>query len=406
MKIKAIHALSAVLAAIFIISFISQSVCALTYNGSSSYKSGPYYTKLCEVEITGDKRTDIVNIAKSQIGYFEGGKSTELSGTVNGSGNYTEYGRWYGMQDMWCAIFVSWCAYVANVPTSVIPKHAFTPDGLKWFQTRGRAYSRADVAAGLYTPQPGDIIYFKSSRNNNPTNHVGIVTDYKHKTVYTVEGNSSLVGIDTNGGAVANKTHSISDTYIVYICRPDYEEDESCRYLNACLDEYEAVKGGVKVRGWCFDTRDTSVSLNVYVSVGAPLSDSEADISTETVANTSRPDVDNVYGCGSSHGFNNTVETAKTGKQAVYVYAVNPDTNEKNLISVFSANIPAPDDPTKKKADINGDGFLNNKDIVALFRYVSYGEKTDEQHHDFNGDGEANNKDVIALFRFISTYKG
>ncbi len=100
------------------------------------------------------------------------------------------------------------------------------------------------------------------------------------------------------------------------------------------------------------------------------------------------------------------METAKTGKQAVYVYAVNPDTNEKNLISVFSANIPAPDDPAKKKADINGDGFLNNKDIVALFRYVSYGEKNDEQHHDFNGDGEANNKDVIALFRFISTYKG
>ncbi len=194
----------------------------LSYSGSSSYKSGKYYTNLTKVTLTGDQRTDIVNIANSQIGYQEGGSSSQLSGTVKGSGNCTEYGRWYGLQDMWCAMFVSWCAYVAGVSTSVVPKHCYTPSGLSWFQSRGLAYSRAQVASGKYTPQPGDIIYFRSSRNQNPTNHVGIVTKYSGGTVYTVEGNTSSATVSTNGGAVCSKSYSISNTYIVYICKPNY----------------------------------------------------------------------------------------------------------------------------------------------------------------------------------------
>ena len=139
---------------------------ALSYSDSSSYKSGKYYTRLTNVELTGNQRVDIVNVAKSQVGYQESGSSSKLSGTVKGSGNYTEYGRWYGMQDKWCAMFVSWCANVAGISTSIVPSHSYTPTGLNWFISRGRAYSRATVAKGGYTPQAGDIIYFKSSRNS------------------------------------------------------------------------------------------------------------------------------------------------------------------------------------------------------------------------------------------------
>lgn len=206
---------------------IVPQVQGLSYSGSSSYKSGKYYTNLTKVTLTGDQRTDIVNIAKSQVGYQEGSSSSQLSGTVKGSGNCTEYGRWYGLQDMWCAMFVSWCAYVAGVSTSVVPKHCYTPSGLSWYQSRGLAYSRANVAAGKYTPQPGDIIYFRSSRNQNPTNHVGIVTKYSGGTVYTIEGNTSSATVSTNGGAVCSKSYSISNTYIVYICKPNYVAKET-----------------------------------------------------------------------------------------------------------------------------------------------------------------------------------
>jgi len=215
--------LATVLVAAVILPHSAQKASALEYKGSAGYMSGKYYRALTEVQLTGDPRTDIVNIAKSQVGYQEGGSSNQLSGEVYGGVNYTEYGRWYGVQNMWCAMFASWCADVAGVSTSIIPKHAYTPDGLKWFRDRGLAYSRAKVEAGEYTPQPGDLIYFKSSRNKNPTNHVGIVTGYSNGTVYTIEGNTSSASISTNGGNVAEKSYPISNTYIVYICCPDYE---------------------------------------------------------------------------------------------------------------------------------------------------------------------------------------
>lgn len=59
--------------------------------------------------------------------------------------------------------------------------------------------------------------------------------------------------------------------------------------------------------------------------------------------------------------------------------------------------------PEAKKGDCNKDGSVDNKDVVALFRYVSGNEKAeDESLYDFNGDGEADNKDVVALFRYVS----
>ncbi|MBO4422384.1 MAG: leucine-rich repeat protein [Clostridia bacterium] len=54
--------------------------------------------------------------------------------------------------------------------------------------------------------------------------------------------------------------------------------------------------------------------------------------------------------------------------------------------------------------DVTGDGKINNKDVVALFRYVSSDETGgDPAVYDFNGDGKINNKDVVALFRYVSS---
>ena len=47
----------------------ASSASAISYSGSSSYKSGKYYTALKNVKKTGNQRTDIVNVAKSQVGY-------------------------------------------------------------------------------------------------------------------------------------------------------------------------------------------------------------------------------------------------------------------------------------------------------------------------------------------------
>lgn len=203
--------------------FAAQPVGAMDYQGSPSYMTGKYYRALKEVKLTGDPRTDIVSIALSQVGYQESTYIKELSGEIAGNVNFTEYGEWYDMQDQWCAMFISWCAALAGVPEDVIPKHAYTPNGLYKFRNQwGRAYSRAKVEAGAYTPQPGDIIYFKSSGSKATTNHVGIVTGYRDGVVYTVEGNTTSPAIFSNGGCVARKSYPITNQYIVYICNPDY----------------------------------------------------------------------------------------------------------------------------------------------------------------------------------------
>ena len=54
--------------------------------------------------------------------------------------------------------------------------------------------------------------------------------------------------------------------------------------------------------------------------------------------------------------------------------------------------------------DVNLDGEVDNKDVVTLFRYVSAGNKAeDESIYDYNKDNEVDNKDVVALFRFLSS---
>ena len=68
-------------------------------------------------------------------------------------------------------------------------------------------------------------------------------------------------------------------------------------------------------------------------------------------------------------------------------------------------NYVPPADPVL--GDVNGDGEINNKDVVLLFRFLSGGsdEGLIKKLMDFNGDGFVNNKDVATLFRYISGSK-
>ena len=56
--------------------------------------------------------------------------------------------------------------------------------------------------------------------------------------------------------------------------------------------------------------------------------------------------------------------------------------------------------------DVNGDGKVNNKDVVALFKFLNNVYTEDDvivDACDFNCDGKINNKDVVALFRYVSS---
>ncbi len=173
---------------------------------------------------TGDQAADIVAVAETQVGYLEG----SLSGTTAGSNNYTKYGKWYAdyfsspgfAYGAWCAMFVSWCANQAEIPSSIMYYHASCTTAVREWKNRGLFHARSG-----YTPKAGDIIYFGSG---NESTHVGIVRYASGGYVYTIEGNTSGQNGEVNeGGGCFKKSYSLSYSRILGYASPNYEEGGS-----------------------------------------------------------------------------------------------------------------------------------------------------------------------------------
>lgn len=157
----------------------------VAYSGSTSYMNSVYYQRLQAVQLTGDQRVDIVNIAKSQVGYYEGSNSNSLGGNVKTSGNYTEYGRVQGSNpNPWCAYFVAWCARRAGVSTGVIANSSTA----NWERYKTPFHKRGDG----YTPRPGDLVFYKYKGSTAKyAQHVELVVGVDSTKIYTVGGNTS-----------------------------------------------------------------------------------------------------------------------------------------------------------------------------------------------------------------------
>ena len=56
--------------------------------------------------------------------------------------------------------------------------------------------------------------------------------------------------------------------------------------------------------------------------------------------------------------------------------------------------------------DVNSDGKLNNRDVIALMKAVAASRKLDMLIADVNGDGKLNSRDVIALMKFVVAQAG
>lgn len=97
-----------------------------------------------------------------------------------------KYKEWYGLNDNWCAMFVSWCAdQCGYIESGIMPKSASVSTLLQWFQEQD-LYQAADSS---YEPKAGDIILFKETMS-----HTGIVVGYDAETdrITTIEGNSGV----------------------------------------------------------------------------------------------------------------------------------------------------------------------------------------------------------------------
>lgn len=179
--------------------------------------------------------SNFLSLAKSQVGYWNKKTNEDLESKTankkNGYNGYTKYGKWYGLNPAaWCAMFISWCADMADCLGSVKGRCAWVPDYITRFKATGDYFIR-----GSYTPAPSDLIIFGDAE------HVGIVEKVEGNYVYTIEGNA-------NGGCVASNKYYINNRYIMGYCRTrietgteDYEPEITIKkgtYKNGSTIEY------------------------------------------------------------------------------------------------------------------------------------------------------------------------
>ena len=125
---------------------------------------------------TGDISTDLVSIAKTQVGYTESQLNFQVDKTGQRRG-YTRYGAWYGAPyNDWSAMFVSFCLHYAGASPTDAPGNTGASSMAKHWQALGKY-----AAAGTYHPSPGDLVFFTD-------NTVGIVSEVQSATFFVIRG--------------------------------------------------------------------------------------------------------------------------------------------------------------------------------------------------------------------------
>lgn len=211
------------------------------YEMSEGYRSGKYYDNLSKINLTGDQKKDVIAIALSQLGYHEGNGENELDGlSTSGTKDFVEYNVLYGKLDnkqgngnsygyYWCASFVNWCLRHAGVPATASAGAEVSCQ--RWITACQGEGIYSDKKG--YTPQSGDMIFFRDLDSSVSSTHVGLVLHSDNTKVYTVEGNTSNGDeFSSDGEYVALKSYPLGSQYIVGYATPEYNTEKSYKRVD------------------------------------------------------------------------------------------------------------------------------------------------------------------------------
>lgn len=179
-------------------------------------------------ELKGDYAYDLAQIALTQEGYLEKASQSNLNSKTGNAGdkNYTKYGAWYGANgNVWCAMFVAWCANKAGISTNIIRKTAGVAVYRNDYKDAGRYYTSI-ANGGTYIPQMGDLFFYSLS------SHIGIVT-----SVDVVEGETVVTVVHGNwSNKVVKQQYNPNDPFFEGFASPDYENGNTNRHNYVCTD--------------------------------------------------------------------------------------------------------------------------------------------------------------------------
>lgn len=147
------------------------------------------------------KGTIISRVAFEEVGYTESPRNS----------NKTKYGKWFGLDGVaWCGMFVSWCYDQTGYR---LPKIGFSK-GFAGCQTAVAHFKKTGEITK--EPQVGDIVFFDWN-GDGKYDHTGIFNGWKEKgkTMYTIEGNTSLTN-QSNGGEVMSRERENKNVIFVH----------------------------------------------------------------------------------------------------------------------------------------------------------------------------------------------
>ena len=163
----------------------------------------------------------VLDICRSQIGVTEyppNSNNVKYNTTYYGQPVYD--GLW-GCNFPWCVVFLWWCFRAADASEYFFGGGRTANCGTlaDYYEERGQLVK--------YGYKKGDIVFFDFGKEYQ---HVGIIESVnKDGTYTTIEGNTSDIGSQDNGGAVCRKVR-----FLMNICAAArwYEEDEDMDVLS------------------------------------------------------------------------------------------------------------------------------------------------------------------------------
>ena len=166
-------------------------------------------------KIKAEVINQVIALSEKEIGYHEKGI------------NITKYAQrdFPGFQGKnWCNMFIGSMFIDAYGRSDARKVLGVIAPGTMTTSEKFKADKRWHNSNSGYTPQAGDIIYFKVGPNKNPIDHVGIVTKVENGKVYTIEGNTRTDRtVERNGVKVANKEYPINSKFIVGYGTPNWD---------------------------------------------------------------------------------------------------------------------------------------------------------------------------------------
>ncbi len=213
--------------------------------------------------------------------------------------------------------------------------------------------SAAGFSTGA-TPIVGAMACWNNGFGND-TGHVAIVETVNSDSIVVSEYNWNIekgYSVNTipfssiNRSSVSKPNRHLKG----YIYLPN--TSDSSHNPKFAVDVLEGKSGSIRVAGWAFDPDDASAKIEIHMYVGGPAGSGRCY--GLGAANQKRADVGQAFGCGDDHGYDVTIRVDETGRQDVYLYALNVGAGSNTGSGLKSVEIKAPNVPKTNLEYVSG----------------------------------------------------